>query len=134
MENTKKVRKIAISDDIQQKALILAAKYKFQDIADKKVDIDELLSKIIESSINYLYQEKYVRELDEEQNGQEIRFRGNIFVSIDRTEKDKPSIEIHQQSKKGVTPLYTGPIQITQENPEIGMHIEFKTDDFLKNE
>ncbi len=63
MDNTKKIRKIAISDDTQQKALILAAKYKLQDMADKKVDIDELLSKVIESAINYQFEHKYLNDI-----------------------------------------------------------------------
>ena len=63
MDNIKKIRKIAISDDIQQKSLILAAKYKLQDMADKKVDIDELLSKVIESAINYQFEHKYLNDI-----------------------------------------------------------------------
>ena len=63
MDNVKKIRKIAISDDTQQKALILAAKYKLQDMADKKVDIDELLSKVIESAINYQFEHKYLNDV-----------------------------------------------------------------------
>ncbi len=63
MDNVKKIRKIAISDDIQQKALILAAKYNLQDMADKKVDIDELLSKVIESAINYQFEHKYLNDI-----------------------------------------------------------------------
>ena len=63
MDNIKKIRKIAISDDTQQKALILAAKYKLQDMADKKIDIDELLSKVIESAINYQFEHKYLNDI-----------------------------------------------------------------------
>jgi|LauGreDrversion4_2_1035121.scaffolds.fasta_scaffold00663_24 hypothetical protein len=63
MDNVKKIRKIAISDDTQQKALILAAKYKLQDMADKKIDIDELLSKVIESAINYQFEHKYLNDI-----------------------------------------------------------------------
>jgi len=63
MDDVKKIRKIAISDDTQQKALILAAKYKLQDMADKKVDIDELLSKVIESAINYQFEHKYLNDI-----------------------------------------------------------------------
>lgn len=63
MDNIKKIRKIAISDDTQQKALILAAKYKLQDMADKKVDIDELLSKVIESAIDYQFEHKYLNDI-----------------------------------------------------------------------
>ena len=63
MDNIKKVRKIVISDDTQQKALIMAAKYNFSDMADKKIDIDDLLSKIIESAINYQFEHKYLNEI-----------------------------------------------------------------------
>ena len=63
MDNVKKKRKIAISDDTQQKALILAAKYKLQDMANKKVDIDELLSKVIESAIEYQFEHKYLNDI-----------------------------------------------------------------------
>lgn len=63
MDNVKKIRKIAISDDTQQKALILAAKYKLQDMADKKIDIDELLSKVIESAIEYQFEHKYLNDI-----------------------------------------------------------------------
>ena len=63
MDNVKKIRKIVISDDTQQKALILAAKYKLQDMADKKIDIDELLSKVIESAIEYQFEHKYLNDI-----------------------------------------------------------------------
>ena len=63
MDNIKKIRKIAISDDTQQKALIIAAKYNFSDMADKKIDIDDLLSKVIESAINYQFEHKYLNEI-----------------------------------------------------------------------
>lgn len=63
MDNIKKIRKIAISDDTQQKALILAAKYNLHDMADKKIDVDELLSKIIESAINYQFDNQYLNDL-----------------------------------------------------------------------
>lgn len=64
MDNTKKIRKIAISNDIQQKALMMAAKYNFNDMADKKVDIDDLISKVIESAINYQFEQKYLNEIN----------------------------------------------------------------------
>ena len=63
MDNIKKIRKIAISDDTQQKALILAAKYNLHDMADKKIDVDELRSKIIESAINYQFDNQYLNDL-----------------------------------------------------------------------
>ena len=63
MDNIKKIRKIAISDDTQQKALILAAKYNLHDMADKKIDVEELLSKIIESAINYQFDNQYLNDL-----------------------------------------------------------------------
>lgn len=63
MDNVNKVRRIAISDETQQKSLILAAKYKLQDMADKKVDIDELLSKVIESAIDYQFEHKYLNDI-----------------------------------------------------------------------
>ncbi len=63
MDNVKKIRKIAISDDTQQKALILAAKYNFADMADKKIDIDELLAKVIESAINYQFEHQYLNDM-----------------------------------------------------------------------
>lgn len=63
MDGVKKIRKIAISDDIQQKALILAVKYNLQDMTDKKIDIDEILSKVIESAIDYQFENKYLNDI-----------------------------------------------------------------------
>ena len=63
MENISKIRKIAISDDTQQKALILAAKYNLAAMANKKIDLDEVLAKVIESAINYQFEHKYLNDV-----------------------------------------------------------------------
>ena len=63
MENISKIRKIAISDDTQQKALILAAKYNLAAMANKKIDLDEVLAQVIESAINYQFEHKYLNDV-----------------------------------------------------------------------
>lgn len=129
MDNVKKIRKIAISDDIQQKALILAARHNLQDMSDRKVYIDELLSKVIESAIKLQF-EKYT---DEVKGTKEIKLNGDITLEVVKNEDKTAKIMILQQTTSGAIPLLDTSCKIVQDNPEMGIHAQFNTNQITIN-
>lgn len=54
------VRKITISAEVNKKILMLAAKYHSDLIFKKK---DELYNKLFEDAINYIYDNKFLKDL-----------------------------------------------------------------------
>ena len=129
MDNVKKIRKIAISDDTQQKALILAANYNLQDMTDKKVDIDELLSKVIESSINLQF-EKYT---DTVKGIKEIKLSGDLFLEIIKDDTNTATISISQEQSGGVYPLLDTCCKIVQDKSEMGIQVGFNASQIFIN-
>lgn len=129
MDNVKKIRKIAISDDTQQKALILAANYNLQDMTDKKVDIDELLSKVIESSINLQF-EKYT---DTVKGIKEIKLSGDLFLEIIKNDTNIATVTISQQENGGISPLLDTCCKIVQDKSEMGIQVGFNASQIFIN-
>lgn len=129
MDNIKKIRKIAISDETQQKALIMAAKYNFTDMADKKIDIDELLSKIIESAIDLQF-DKYI---DQIKGIKEVQLNGDLVLEIMKKEGNNATIIISQQTNVGSTPLLDTSCKIVQESSEMGIQVKFSSNQIFIN-
>lgn len=129
MDNIKKIRKIAISDETQQKALIMAAKYNFTDMADKKIDIDELLSKIIESAIDLQF-DKYT---DQIKGIKEVQLNGDIVLEIMKKEGDNATVIISQQTNGGSAPLLDTSCKIVQESSEMGIQVKFNANQIFIN-
>lgn len=128
MDNVKKIRKIAISDDIQQKALILAAKYNLQDMTNKKVDIDDILSKIIESSIDKLF-ENYTNEV---KGVKQIQLEGELLLEVLKDDGNA-TISISQYSNRKLSPLLDVNSTIIQDNNEMGIQVQFNASQIFIN-
>lgn len=128
MDNVKKIRKIAISDDIQQKALILAVKYNLQDMTNKKVDIDDILSKIIESSIEKLF-ENYTNEV---KGVKQIQLEGELLLEVLKDDGNA-TISIAQYSNRKVSPLLDVNSTIIQDNNEMGIQVQFNASQIFIN-
>ena len=58
------VRKITMSEDIQQKAAMLISKYHSKLLLEGKTKTDELLSIIVTEAIEYLYDNKLIPDIN----------------------------------------------------------------------
>ena len=58
--NTSIVRKVTLSKELDQKILMLAAKYHSDLIFKKKED---LYNNVVKDAINYMYEHKFLKEL-----------------------------------------------------------------------
>lgn len=62
------VRKITMSEDIQQKAAMILSRYHSKLLLDGKSKPDELLSMVVTDAIEYLYTHKLMPDLKKSEN------------------------------------------------------------------